>query len=161
MLHALADLGVKLAIDDFGTGYSSLSYLRQFPIDTLKIDQSFVNQMTSNPDDATIVSTVISMGKSLKQRVIAEGVETPEQYAFLLAQHCDEGQGFYFCRPMVAEALTSFTANRRITHPAPLTNLTLSREDYYSRKAAKYAKWLLIFLIERFSLCVPCVLARV
>ena len=107
VLHALADLGVKLAVDDFGTGYSSLSYLRQFPIDSLKIDQSFVNQMTSNPDDAAIVSTVISMGKSLKQRVIAEGVETSEQYAFLLAQDCDEGQGFYFCHPMVAEALTT------------------------------------------------------
>lgn len=107
VLHALADLGVKLAIDDFGTGYSSLSYLRRFPIDTLKIDQSFVNQMTSNPDDAAIVSAVISMGKSLKQRVIAEGVETPEQYAFLLDQHCDEGQGYYFGRPLVAEALAT------------------------------------------------------
>jgi diguanylate cyclase (GGDEF)-like protein len=107
MLHALADLGVKLAVDDFGTGYSSLSYLRRFPIDTLKIDQSFVHQMTSNPDDATIVGAVISMGKSHKKRVIAEGVETPEQYAFLLAQHCDEGQGFYFGGPMVAEAFAT------------------------------------------------------
>jgi len=105
VLHALADLGVKLAVDDFGTGYSSLSYLRQFPINTLKIDQSFVNQITSNPDDATIVSAVISMGKSLKQRVIAEGVETAEQAAFLLAQHCDEGQGYFFGRPVGAEAL--------------------------------------------------------
>lgn len=107
VLHALADLGVKLAVDDFGTGYSSLSYLRQFPLDAMKIDQSFVSQITSNPDDATIVSAVINMGKSLNQRVIAEGVETSEQYAFLLAQHCDEGQGYYFCRPMVAEALAA------------------------------------------------------
>lgn len=91
VLHALSDMGIKLAIDDFGTGYSSLSYLRQFPIDTLKIDQSFVNQMTSNADDATIVSAVISMGKSLNKHVIAEGVETPEQSAFLLALNCDEG----------------------------------------------------------------------
>ncbi|HRK77138.1 MAG TPA: EAL domain-containing protein [Thiobacillus sp.] len=105
VLHALADMGVKLAIDDFGTGYSSLSYLRQFPINTLKIDQSFVNQITSNPDDATIVSAVISMGKSLKQRVIAEGVETAEQAAFLLARHCDEGQGHFFGRPVGAAAL--------------------------------------------------------
>jgi diguanylate cyclase (GGDEF)-like protein len=105
VLHALADLGVKLAIDDFGTGYSSLSYLRRFPIDTLKIDQSFVNQMSRNPDDAAIVSAVISMGKSLRQRVIAEGVETSEQHAFLLAQHCDDGQGYYFGRPVAAEAL--------------------------------------------------------
>lgn len=107
LLHALADLGVKLAIDDFGTGYSSLSYLRQFPINTLKIDQSFVKRMTSSPDDATIVSAVISMGKSLKLRVIAEGVETPEQYAFLLAQHCDEGQGYYFGHPVAAKVFAA------------------------------------------------------
>ena len=111
MLHALADFGVKLAVDDFGTGYSSLSYLRQFPIDTLKIDQSFINQMTSNPDDAAIVTAVISMGKSLKQRVLAEGVETPEQYAFLLAQQCDEGQGSYFGRPVLAEEFAGLLEN--------------------------------------------------
>ena len=100
-------MGVKLAVDDFGTGYSSLSYLRQFPIDTLKIDKSFVNQITSKPDDATIVSAVISMGKNLKHSVIAEGVETAEQYAFLRAQQCDEGQGYYFGRPMVAAELAT------------------------------------------------------
>jgi len=111
MLHALADLGVKLTIDDFGTGYSSLSYLKKFPIDTLKIDRSFVNQMTSNPDDAAIVSAVISLGKSLKLRVIGEGVETPEQYAFLLSQLCDEGQGYYFGRPVLAEEFAGLLAN--------------------------------------------------
>ncbi|MHB1245632.1 MAG: putative bifunctional diguanylate cyclase/phosphodiesterase [Sulfuriferula sp.] len=105
VLHALADLGVKLAIDDFGTGYSSLSYLKRFRIDTLKIDQSFVNQITRSPDDATIVSAVIGMGKNLKQSVIAEGVETAEQYAFLLAQQCDQGQGYFFGHPMTADAL--------------------------------------------------------
>jgi diguanylate cyclase (GGDEF)-like protein len=107
VLQALADLGVKLAIDDFGTGYSSLSYLKRFPIDHLKIDQSFVNQLTSNPDDASIVIAVLSLGNSLKKRVIAEGVETAEQYTFLKAQHCDEGQGYYFCRPVTAEVLTT------------------------------------------------------
>ena len=107
VLHKLADMGVKLAVDDFGTGYSSLSYLRDFPIDTMKIDQSFVGHITSNPDDAIIVSTVINMGKSLKQLIIAEGVETPEQYAFLLDQHCDEGQGYYFCRPLESAALAA------------------------------------------------------
>ena len=111
VLRALADLGVKLAIDDFGTGYSSLSYLRQFPIDTLKIDQSFVSRMTRNPDDATIVKAVIAMGKSLKQRVIAEGVETPEQYEFLLSQGCDEGQGHYFGRPVPAEEFAELLGN--------------------------------------------------
>lgn len=107
MLHALAKLGIKLAIDDFGTGYSSLSYLRQFPIDTLKIDQSFVNQMTHNPDNATIVSAIISLGKSLQKRVIAEGVETAEQCAFLQAQLCDEAQGYYFSHPLPAEVLAA------------------------------------------------------
>jgi diguanylate cyclase (GGDEF)-like protein len=107
VLNALTDLGVKLAIDDFGTGYSSLSYLRQFPVDTLKIDRSFVNRMTSNAEDAAIVSAVIGMGKSLKLRVIAEGVETAEQGAFLIAQHCDEAQGYYFSRPVVAEGFAT------------------------------------------------------
>jgi diguanylate cyclase (GGDEF)-like protein len=107
MLHTLADLGIKLAIDDFGTGYSSLSYLRKFPINTLKIDQSFVNHMCNNPDDAAIVSAVINMGKSLKLCVIAEGIESSEQAAFLLVQHCDEGQGNYFGSPMEARALAT------------------------------------------------------
>ncbi|MES2950803.1 MAG: EAL domain-containing protein [Pseudomonadota bacterium] len=107
VLHGIAELGVKLAIDDFGTGYSSLSYLKRFPIDTLKIDKSFVHQMTSNADDASIVNAVISMGKSLRQRIVAEGVETPEQHASLLALHCDEGQGYYFGYPVGAAAITT------------------------------------------------------
>jgi diguanylate cyclase (GGDEF)-like protein len=107
LLQNIADLGVKLAIDDFGTGYSSLSYLTQFPIHTLKIDQSFVSQMSSNADDATIVSAVIGMGKSLKKRIIAEGVETQEQCAFLKAQGCDEGQGYFFGRPTDAEGIVA------------------------------------------------------
>lgn len=106
VLNALSAMGIQLAVDDFGTGYSSLSYLRRFPIDTLKIDSTFVNSMTHSENDASLVSAVISMGKSLKQRVIAEGVETAEQAAFLLDRQCDEGQGFFFGHPMVAEALT-------------------------------------------------------
>ena len=107
VLRGLAGLGVRLSVDDFGTGYSSLSYLRQFPIDTLKIDQSFVSRMSSYQDDATIVSAVINMGKSLNKQVIAEGVETSEQCAFLRAQGCDEGQGYYFARPLTAPAFAT------------------------------------------------------
>ena len=114
VLRALTDLGVKLAVDDFGTGYSSLSYLRQFPIDSVKIDQSFVTQMSSNPDDASIVTAVISMGQSLKKCVVAEGVETQEQAAFLRAQHCDVGQGYYFGRPAPAADLAAHF--RRLKH---------------------------------------------
>jgi EAL domain-containing protein (putative c-di-GMP-specific phosphodiesterase class I) len=104
--HALGQLkaiGVRLAVDDFGTGYSSLSYLTRFSIDALKLDQSFVHNMIDSSDDAIVVSAVISMGKSLNHRVIAEGVETLEQLAFLLAHGCDEGQGYYFSRPVDAQ----------------------------------------------------------
>ena len=111
VLRALADAGIKLTVDDFGTGYSSLSYLRKFPIDTLKIDQSFVKEMTRDPDDATIVRAVISMGKSLKQRVIAEGVGTPEQYTALLTEGCEEGQGPYSSRPLPAEEFAELLRN--------------------------------------------------
>jgi diguanylate cyclase (GGDEF)-like protein len=102
-LQALKDMGVQVAIDDFGTGYSSLSYLRQFPISVLKIDQSFVHEISADPVGTSIVCAVISMGRSLGYRVIAEGVETGEQLAFLRAQRCGEGQGDYFSRPLVAE----------------------------------------------------------
>ncbi|PKO49572.1 MAG: hypothetical protein CVU28_15730, partial [Betaproteobacteria bacterium HGW-Betaproteobacteria-21] len=100
VLQALKAMGVQLAIDDFGTGYSSLSYLRRFPIDTLKIDQTFVHDIGAQTDDATIVSAVIGMGINLRQRVIAEGVETHEQLAFLRTRLCDEGQGFLFSHPL-------------------------------------------------------------
>src|SRR4029077_8867086 len=83
VLQELKAMGVHLAVDDFGTGYSSLSYLRQFPIDVLKIDQSFVNQISSDPNDSAIVSAIIDMGKNLKQRAVAEGIETQEQRAYL------------------------------------------------------------------------------
>ena len=103
VLEALKAMGVQLAIDDFGTGYSSLSYLKRFPIDTLKIDQSFMRDIATNADDATIVDAVIGMGRNLKQRVIAEGVETHEQLAFLQDRQCDVGQGFHFSHPLSAE----------------------------------------------------------
>ena len=99
-LNALRAAGIRVAIDDFGTGYSSLSYLRRFPIDVLKIDQSFVRQISVVPYETSIVTAVISMGHGLKLKVVAEGVETEDELAFLRTQHCDEAQGFYFSRPL-------------------------------------------------------------
>jgi diguanylate cyclase (GGDEF)-like protein/PAS domain S-box-containing protein len=112
VLHALKDLGVGLALDDFGTGYSSLSHLKRFPIDTLKIDQSFVRDIVTDADDAGIVSAVISMGKSLQMRVVAEGVETREQLVFLQQRDCPEGQGYYFSRPVAPIEFTQLLTHR-------------------------------------------------
>jgi diguanylate cyclase (GGDEF)-like protein/PAS domain S-box-containing protein len=103
VLQALRAKGVQVAVDDFGTGYSSLSYLQKFSIDALKIDQSFVRRITTAPDETTIVTAVIGMARSLKLRVVAEGVETLKELEFLQARQCDEAQGYYFSRPIVAE----------------------------------------------------------
>ncbi len=103
VLQQLKNMGVQLAVDDFGTGYSSLSYLHQFPIDVLKIDQSFVQDIVTDQDNGVIVSAVIAMGNSLKQQVVAEGVEQKNQLSFLQGQHCEEGQGYLFSRPICAE----------------------------------------------------------
>ena len=100
LLESLKQMGVSLSIDDFGTGYSSLSYLKRFPIDTLKIDRSFVQDIATDPDSAAIISAIISMAKSLKQKVIAEGVETQEQFEFLRRQGCDAIQGYYCSVPL-------------------------------------------------------------
>ena len=112
VLKALKAMGLHLAVDDFGTGYSSLSYLQQFPIDVLKIDQSFVQRISSDPNDTTIVRAIIDMGRNLKHRVIAEGIETQEQLAFLQARHCSEGQGYLFSRPLAATQMASLIRAR-------------------------------------------------
>jgi len=109
-LKSLNSLGVEVAIDDFGTGYSSLSYLRQFPIDRLKIDQSFIRNALNNPDDASIARTIVRLGHSLNLRVIAEGVETREHEALLRAEGCDEVQGYRYSRPVPPEKLMAFIA---------------------------------------------------
>jgi diguanylate cyclase (GGDEF)-like protein len=112
-LTELRAIGASISIDDFGTGYSSLSYLRKFPVNTLKIDRSFVQDMTSNEEGATIVSAIVAMAHSLRFRVVAEGVETFDQYERLRRLGCDMIQGYFFGKPMPAEVWPAFLAGRR------------------------------------------------
>ncbi len=111
-LEALNEMGVTIAIDDFGTGYSSLSYLKQFPVDKIKIDQSFVRDVTVDPNDAAIVAAIVAMSRQLQLKTVAEGVETAEQLAFLTSLDCDECQGYYFSRPLSAHALAQYLRDR-------------------------------------------------
>ncbi|CRM81497.1 Cyclic di-GMP phosphodiesterase Gmr [Pseudomonas sp. 31 R 17] len=111
-LQRLRAMGVKIAIDDFGTGYSSLAYLRRFPIDTLKIDIAFIREVTTNPQDAAITRTIIELAHSLKLRVVAEGVETQAQLAFLKEAGCDQIQGYLFSRPLPVETLERLLQDR-------------------------------------------------
>ncbi|HUW36664.1 MAG TPA: EAL domain-containing protein [Rhodocyclaceae bacterium] len=120
LLHELKATGTQLSLDDFGTGYSSLSYLKKFPIDVLKLDQSFVRGVLTDPDDAAIARTVIGLGHSLGLRVIAEGVETAEQLDFLAALGCDEMQGYYFSRPVAAQDFAALLARHEEGGGRPL-----------------------------------------
>ena len=106
-LHQLKSLGLRLSLDDFGTGYSSLSYLRRFPIDTLKIDRSFIQDIAADPGNGVLASAIVAMAHSLKMGVIAEGVETAEQLAYLQEHHCETFQGYYFSKPLPSTAMTT------------------------------------------------------
>lgn len=112
-LRELKQMGLILSIDDFGTGYSSLSYLKRFPIDRLKIDRSFVCDIDTNPDDAAITTAIIHLGHNLRLQVVAEGVETMQQWAFLREHGCDQAQGYWISKPLGSEALIEFLRNRR------------------------------------------------
>ncbi|HVB84120.1 MAG TPA: EAL domain-containing protein [Rhodanobacteraceae bacterium] len=118
-LQALRALGCRIAIDDFGTGQASLDYLRRFPADRIKIDQSFVRHIGVDPDDEAIVRATVSMAHSLGRAVVAEGVETEQQFEFLRALGCEELQGYLFCRPLAHEAFERLLATRAQLHPAP------------------------------------------
>jgi len=111
VLEKLKEMNIRIAIDDFGTGYSSLSYLRRFPLDALKIDQSFVDELVVDKDDTAITMAIISMAKSLRLEVIAEGVETSQQLAFLRENGCDDIQGYHFARPLVETDFVAFLSN--------------------------------------------------
>ena len=113
ILQALKDLGLHVSIDDFGTGFSSLSYLKRLPVDKLKIDQSFVKDLTTDPGDAAIVTSMITLAHNLDLTVIAEGVESPEQLGFLRAERCDEIQGYYISKPMPADDFSEWIQSRQ------------------------------------------------
>lgn len=114
MLHQLRNMQIQIALDDFGTGYSSLSYLKQFPIDVLKIDQSFVNDIHSVKDEAIIISAIIGMANNLKLCVVAEGVENKIQLDFLKINDCEEGQGYYFSPPLCGDAFTKLLNTKKL-----------------------------------------------
>ena len=113
-LRALKALGVRIAIDDFGTGYSSLAYLRQFPVDALKIDRSFISGISSNREAAALMHTLIQLGKTLGLETLGEGIEEHAQLEQLKLEDCDSGQGFLFARPLDVEAVTRFLERNRI-----------------------------------------------
>jgi EAL domain-containing protein (putative c-di-GMP-specific phosphodiesterase class I) len=112
LLQALRDIGVLLAIDDFGTGYSSLAHIKHLPVTCLKIDKVFVDDLPDDAYDVAIIRTVLALGHSLGFRVLAEGVETEEQYLFLAGQGIDTIQGYYFGKPMEASALEQWVIDR-------------------------------------------------
>jgi EAL domain-containing protein (putative c-di-GMP-specific phosphodiesterase class I) len=112
-LHALRAMGLHLAVDDFGTGYSSFSYLKHFPLDTLKIDRSFIREIAAQPDDAAITTAIIAMGHALGLRVIAEGVETEAHLTLLQKQGCDEIQGYLVGRPVPADRFVEHLSKKR------------------------------------------------
>jgi EAL domain-containing protein (putative c-di-GMP-specific phosphodiesterase class I) len=117
ILNRIHCRGISIALDDFGTGYSSLSYLQKLPIDTLKIDRSFVANIIANDSDKNIVAGLVSMAHSMGIDVVAEGVETPEQYALLEDMACDQMQGYLICKPLPAKEMTTILKTGNVIQP--------------------------------------------
>ncbi len=117
-LHAIKELGPRIAIDDFGTGYSSFAHLQRFPVDALKIDRSFICQLTDNPEGETLIRTLVQLGKALSIETLAEGIEAHNELSLLLEENCDSGQGYLFARPLSIDDTSAFLDNWRTNGPA-------------------------------------------
>jgi len=129
VLEAIKSIGITLAIDDFGTGYSSMSLVKKFPIDALKIDRSFVREITNDNEDKAIADAIITLGRALNLTVVAEGVETAEQEAFLRAHNCNEIQGYLISRPVPADEFAAFLANHTLMELKALSTQAASGRD--------------------------------
>jgi len=138
VLERLSEMGVLVSVDDFGTGYSSMSYLRRFPIDKLKIDRVFIDEILSRPEDASIVRAIISLAHSLSLKVVAEGVETQAQLEFLVSAGCDEYQGYYFSRPLPAQDFEQLIRD----HAAALAKAGVLSDEEAARTHSKLASYL-------------------
>jgi EAL domain-containing protein (putative c-di-GMP-specific phosphodiesterase class I) len=134
VLKAIKGLGVMLAIDDFGTGYSSMSLLKKFPIDVLKIDRSFVREISNSSEDKAIADAIIALGRALDLTIVAEGVETGEQEAFLRAHHCDQIQGYLISKPLPPDEFAAFMADHTLAElKAQAAKAALRREVLRAR----------------------------
>ena len=134
LLAQIKERGVRLAMDDFGTGYSSMALIKRFPIDTLKIDRSFIRDLPNDADDMAIADAIIGLGKALRLTIVAEGVETMEQEAFLRDHACDEMQGYLFSHPVSAESIPALLRLPTVASPN-LQPRDFQRRDFIKKKA--------------------------
>jgi EAL domain-containing protein (putative c-di-GMP-specific phosphodiesterase class I) len=130
VLHQLKHIGVRIAIDDFGTGYSSLAYLRQFPVDALKIDRSFIAAVADSPAAGELIHTLVGLGKALHLETLAEGIEYPQQLEHLQREGCDSGQGYLFARGVPATEMTDFLSE----HHVGVSSQTVPSAQYSSKE---------------------------